>query len=864
MATLVNYKDPLGYLPSKPITVQPTAPSSPAIPATPSIREVNVSPADGVVPLAYGRRKLQGKFVYLNVLNGNLHAIYIFCEGEIAGFESIYLDDKPISGFGGVTYEVKTGAIDQNVCSLHSYDSGWNENLRGTAYVYLIIPSGSELNDLPKVSAIVQGRKVYDYNYDPTLTATVYSTNPVLHLIDLLIDKRTGGRIPKTKINWTAAKATQLYCESLYTCGFVFETASTLKEVIDVVKVHFLGAVLFENGNYKIDCGRPDRLTLTSFSDAEISGVNIPAVSSKDLINRITWTYLDPVTFETVNQNLESATIAANDAEIAEANYNLVGFTSLQQSTAIATFLLNQRLSDLTVTFNTHNSKGLMPLDIFTLTHSIGLTAKKMYCMDIKENADGSWSITAKEYDEAFFSSTVIDEPCYPDTALPDPYSIPDDVVQDTPTEDLVQLLDSTWISNLNFSWSCSFPWVKHYEVWIKQDSGSYALKGTTTTTSWQITAAKELSYFSVKIIAVSQWNIKSAGGTTAIKTVQAIGKGYPPVWKGGAALTVQESGDIVFLQWFMPDNTDPATDIDISGYEIRRGRSTDTWETAAFVDRVKALAYQDRNCPSGDWVYFVKCVDTVRNYTTTALTASVTVTLNPFLGFQQVRQLDLAGSTGSNIIVFGGDTIAPITASYDMLGERFNGTLLGDGVGGAYTYLVNPSASTADATTPDATKVDLGAVVGGKWTLYYTAPKIGSGTASVTPHLLLSNDGSSWTDYNASSAVAASARYCKAKFVFSSSALDSTYTVQEPVYINIKADPLQEYGEATVTGSGSIAITFNKSFVSIEKIQLTAAGTAARIATYDNLTLTGFTLKLYDQAGTAVAGTVKWIVDGY
>jgi hypothetical protein len=81
---------------------------------------------------------------------------------------------------------------------------------------------------------------------------------------------------------------------------------------------------------------------------------------------------------------------------------------------------------------------------------------------------------------------------------------------------------------------------------------------------------------------------------------------------------------------------------------------------------------------------------------------------------------------------------------------------------------------------------------------------------------------------------------------------------------VTIAANPKQEHGEASVDGSGVESIVFSETFIAIEKIKLTPSASAARIATYDNLTLSGFDLCLFDSSGSAVSGNVKWEVEGY
>ncbi|MEM2899436.1 MAG: hypothetical protein QXT63_01470 [Thermoplasmata archaeon] len=961
---------PLYYHPTRDRFIEPKEP-----------KESNISPEGGIIPVLYGRRKITGKFVYLNVINNIVHGIWIFCEGEIDGFDTILLNNKNIIDYGNkVYYETYQGTDTQPVCSLSNYDSSWTYSLPNTAYIYIRCNQTEDIQDLPKIEAIIKGKKIYV----PRINTITYSANPALILADILTNTRYGGRIPPSKINYGTAQshpdgtvwASADYCDEplidqtiqicyigkrytysvvrdsqaktdtlhaiyilsessslgvssisldgidiaktgvyyelyhgtgttpswpgwdnslvgksciyirkvfnaythsfgdvesrhrinvkatltepavRYGFSFCFNQQVTLQDAIETIRRHFLGVIRIDNGLYSIDVAKP-RPTIASFEEKEVWGLQIQPLQSQDIINRVTWTWTDPFTWETVTEEIEDPNISQND-EIHEANYDLTGCLSYARSKRIATFLLNSRLSDLIVTFNTYNGKGLQPLDVFSITHSIGLTNKLLYVSNIQENPDGSWTITGNEYDPAFFNEDIITEPAYPDTSLPDPSKMPDDATNLSLTEQLVQLKDSTWISNIKITWKApEWPFIKHYEIYVKQGSGDFILLGTTTGTEYEYRAAKELETYTFAVVTVSTWDKRSIGITS---TIIPQGKYLKPKWKTGAQLRGEEAGNVVFLKWYMPDLTPPAEDIDIIGYEIRRGKIIDTWETSFYVGFVDALIYQDNFCPSGQWRYFIKAKDSVGNYTDTSLYCDVTVILNQNIGFTSDYNFDLATVTGTNIGITMNTTLNPINPNYDILGERFPGPTLGDGVGG-YTYLIHPTITTADGTTA---AIDLGQIISGKYTLYYQSTKVGNGSSTLTPKLITSIDGSTWTEYDASSSLALKARYIKAKFEFNNPYIDTTYIVQEPVYITIQVDPVEEYGTAAVPADGYIAIAFINSFMAIEKITLTVLGNIAKTAVADNLTTSGFTLRLFDTNNNPTSGTVKWLVQGY
>jgi hypothetical protein len=861
-----NIFNPFYYKP------QPKEPETAGTKAKESVRETVFPKPGDVVPLCLGKRKVPGQYVYINVISGVLHVICIFCEGEIDAYEQILVNDKEISYYSTSIYHEKYyGTMTQPLCSLNQYDSNWNDRLAGTVYIYFRFTKTEQIQDLPTIFAIIRGVKVYD----PRTGFIAYSTNPALHLAHILTNKRYGCRISTAKINWDSVSNAANWCDTIigtsqqekrFEFNYYFGSEDVLENVIETIRRHFIGAILIDNDKFKIEYGR-QREVVASFAESEIWDLSIAPLSSSDIINLVNWMWTNPTTWDQISESIEDPNITTNNHEIYEGTYDLTGCLSYSQSLRIATFLINSRLADLIVSFQTYNDKGLQPLDVFEITHSIGLSNKKLYVSEIEQLSDGSWRIVGIEYDPAFFLDEVITEPTYPDTNLPHPSDPPPNVEKLSLSEKLEQLKDSTWISTIQASWTTptDWPFIKHYEVYSKKGSENYSLLGITTGTTFEVKAVEELKTYYIKVITFSTWDIKSIGVET---NIVPQGKYLKPVWKSGAALSAVEAGDMVILKWAMANNTRPAEDIDITGYEIRRGKTTDTWETAGFITFIDALVFMDKNCPSGTWRYFIKAKDSVENYTETAKYVDVEVTLNPYFGFQQNRDIDLDGASVTNATVervyFDMDWGFP--SNNYLWSQRFNVTKAWNDATQTYPLSSYPQWIVPVPTSGSITslQIDLGQIISGRWTLHYDWAKIGTGTTSVTPKLLLSNNGVDWTEYNALSAFSAQARYVKAKFEFSSTNDNTTYIVKEPVYVNIQADPKEDYGQVTVPAGGSYSITFAITFLSIEKISLTPLTSVARIVVADNLTLTSFNLKMFDTNGNAAGGNCKWRVEGY
>ncbi len=842
-------------------------------------QETSFSPANGVIPIVYGRRKIKGLPIYINVIAGALHVIYLLCEGEIEEIESIEINGKPPSDYGiYLYYECYIGSMTQDVCALKNYDSRWEDRLAGTAYIYMRISArNEEITDLPSLNAVVKGLKVYN----PVSETYIYSTNPVLHLVDLLTNNRYGARIPSEKINWDSVIAAMNYCDYIltgtegqqrkrYEFNYYFESEMDIETAINTISKHFIGTVLFSNEKYYIEYARPKN-KVADFVESEVMKVSLKRPNVDETFNRVVCTWTNEK-WETEEVQLEHPDIVINGEEVREAKFDLTGCLTLAQARSIAHYLLNSNINDLYVDFITYDDKGLQPTDIFSLTHSIGLTNKLFMCITVEFQNDGSSRISGKEYDPGVFNDVIMTEPTFPDTELPHPLDIPTDVSNLRLEENVMQLKDKTWITKIKAEWSESeFPFIKHYEVWIQQGSEAFKLLGTTTSTDYQTPTITELQEYTIKIITVSTYGKKSAGITGQIIP---IGKYAAPIWKDGATLDITEAGGIVFLRWSMPDYTPPTIDLDIVGYELRRGLTTDTWNTALHIAFIDALDYVDYTAPSTECKYFLKAKDSVGNYTNQALTASIQVTKNPNLGFQENQNFNLEGATVTNVniekvLVDGLFKDWAYPSNSLLWGQRFDITKVWSDTLQPYPLSTYPKwnqPAPIDPTTMTliSEAIDLGAIISGRWTLNFHSQLIDSG-AMITRKLLLSVDGIDYIEYDASTMFSASARYVKVKFIFQSSSDKSYYIVKYP-YINIAMTPKSDMGEASVPAGTSqpLNITFNISFNFLENLLLTPIGNTALNPIADNLTLSGFDLYLFDHNNNKVAGTVKWKAEGY
>ena len=153
------------------------------------------------IPVLYGTRRVGGNRVFVSTdgsKNDTLHLVLLVCEGEIDGFQDVYLDDtrlrfsnKPAVFSDNTTYS-PIGAVERddngNDMNTDKYSglvditfhngsddqaadsglvnvNGWTSNhrLRGRAYVYVRITYDQDtFSSIPSITTDVRGKRVFD------------------------------------------------------------------------------------------------------------------------------------------------------------------------------------------------------------------------------------------------------------------------------------------------------------------------------------------------------------------------------------------------------------------------------------------------------------------------------------------------------------------------------------------------------------------------------------------------------------------------------------------------------------------------------------------------------------------------------
>lgn len=619
-------------------------------------KESNVEP----IPVIYGTRRVGGTRVFIHtgrdfvegsdewiIWNQNnsqfetyqsdsgpneyLYVAIVLCEGEVQSISDIEIDDLPISDAkyqGLVAYAVHLGSDTQTYDSayLGNATSSWDSfhTLSGVAYIALRFKYSPEIwAGVPQITAVVQGRKVYD----PRTSTTAFSDNPALCIRDYLTNDRFGKGIPLSAIDDTAFSAAATDCDesvvqhegtsdtmSLFECNVVLDTSKTLFDNVGIMLMGCRGILPYNQGKYslKIDGVRSSEFTFTR--DHLIGGIAIKGEAKEDKFNRVIVKFTNPdrkwqddtAAYPAKDSAEEIAYLAEDGGVLLQDEIELDTITNFYQARDLARVFLLRSRNQLKVNITT-TSEGLAygVGDVISITHPTpGFVAKPFIIEEMTINEDLTCQFQLVEYQSNIYTYDVdAEQETIPDTSFPDPTSV--NVPQNlSVTEDSDVNSDGTVRYRAYVSWdSPSDLYVTSYLVQAKLTTDSDYVERKTTELYYEIGGLK-LGTYDVRVRSV---NDRFNAYSSWVSTTVVIG--------GKTAANAAPTNVIAVgkLKQILVDWDDP-TDTDHKETQVFRNTSNDSG-TSTKIATTSASYYIDTDVTPGATYYFwVKSVDRSAN----------------------------------------------------------------------------------------------------------------------------------------------------------------------------------------------------------------------------------------------------------
>jgi hypothetical protein len=638
---------------------------------------LNKQSNDASIPVIYGTRLVGGTRVFMETSgtdNTYLYMALVMCEGEINGITEIRVDDKVVTFASSladntevevassdsnfyknsaslIRLEPHFGSDGQSASSLLGTLSSWGSNHKLSGLAYLAIRftwNQDAFNSIPKVQALVQGKKIVTLNSSLVESSPTFSANPAFCLLDYLRNERYGKGIPTADIDLQSFRDASVVCDTqvtpfsggsdinLFDCNAVLDTSKKVIENVRELLKGCRGFLPYTSGKYKLIIETTGTASITLTEDDIIGGYNLASPTKNDKYNRVIGSFVNPdrnfqvdeVQFPPVDDSgLSSADRHAqmktvDGGFLLEGKFDFKTLTSPYQVEEMCEIILRRSREALSLEINVgFNAYDLAIADIVNITHaSLGFSAKAFRVMGITFNEDFTISLTLIEYQAShytFASKTQVSST--PSTNLPNPFSIqpPASV---TLSDEMIEYADGITITRLNIAIGASpDQFVSNYQVEAKQSTESdFKIISVGTQLNHEFLNVIDGATYNVRVKAINSLGVNSTF-TSATHTV--VGATDTPSDVTDLSVSLVGSNQME-LSWT------PVTDLDISWYEVRFQNVTSgaTWNEStplAKVVRRKSNALVV-NAVTGS--FCIKAVDKLGNSSANASIVSTNI----------------------------------------------------------------------------------------------------------------------------------------------------------------------------------------------------------------------------------------------
>jgi hypothetical protein len=868
---------------------------------------VNKQSNDASIPVVYGTRMIGGVRIFVETSgtdNQYLYVAIVLCEGEINDITEIRIDDKVVSWASDladntavevnssdsnfykdsaslIRVEPHYGADGQAASSLLSTLSSWGSNhkLSGIAYLALRFKWNQDaFQGIPKIQAVVQGRKVVSYNSSLVAQTAAHKTNPAWCLLDYLTNERYGKGLSTSDIDLQSFYDASVVCETQvtpYSGGSdinIFDTNTALdttKKVIENVRELLKGCrgyLPFTSGKYKLIIETTGSASITLDEDNIIGGYSLASPNKNNKYNRVIVSFVNPDRNYQVDERAfppiddsglpsadQHATMKTADGGfLLEGKFDFRTLTSPYQAEEMAEIILRRSRSALGLSLNvSFEAYDLAIGDIVNITHSsLGFSAKPFRVVSITFNEDFTINLTLSEHQDAHYTwATKTQATAVPSTNLPNPFVIqpPASV---TLTDQLISYNDGTVIVALDIAIGASpDSFVNYYQVEYKLNSDSdFIIYAQGSGLSHRVLNVIDQQVYDVRVKAIG-----IAGASSTYTSAQRTIVGATDPISNVTDFSCNILGNEAHLSW------EAVTDLDLAYYQIRYSTLTTgaEWQNSvSLIEKVSRPA-TSVTVPARVGSYLIKAVDKLGNF---SLQATIIAT---------------------NVTAIGNfNNVASATESPNFTGTKTNLTLASDllrltdlAQTGTYDFAsvidigaIHTSRVTASLTQFSEDPTDL---FDSKTGLFDAASGSfdGDAPANENAHLeiALSDDNSTFTAFRNFVIGDYTARYYKFRLVLISRD-GATTPVISALSVSVDMIDRIQSGNDIVSGTGTKTVSFTNPFKTVNyAVGITGQGMATGdYFLVESKTINGFNVTFKNSSNTVISRTFDFIAKGF
>jgi hypothetical protein len=891
----------------------------PEIPEAPEQQDgtlINKQSNNAFIPVIYGERLVGGTRVFIEVegdTNQYLYICLVLCEGEISDIKEIRVDDSAVTFDGSFAHattitsndtrfgdKIKVqpfyGKDDQVQSSLLNEDNNWNDSsnrkLSGLCYLAVRLEwDRDKFSNIPKIQAVVEGKKVPVINSNLTITENVYSNNPAFCLLDYLTNTRYGKGIGFGDLD----------IESFYTASVIADqevtpysgasnipqfslnvVLNTNQKILDNVKFILRGMrgfLPYSEGLYRLVLETTGTSILSLSKDNIIGGVKLTSEKKNSKYNRININYTSPEK----NYEIDTVVFPETDAEhqtlrdadggfLQELNLDLNMITNPYQALQFGKVVLNRSRNQLSVecTAN-YEAMDLAVGDIVNLTDDIlGMTDKPFRVMGLSINLDYTVKLSLAEHQDSWY---VFDEKqevaIVPDTNLPDPFTIqpPAGI---TLSDELIAYNDGTVIVALNIDITPSTDnFVFEYQVeYRKVGETDYKVHAKGSELNQRILNVIDQQRYDVRVKAINSLGVSS--GYVTKDNYLVVGQVAPP--SDVEDFTCNIVGKEAHLTW------EQIPDLDLAYYQVRYSTALSgaTWQdSVSIVEKVSRPA-TSITVPALKGTFLIKAIDKLGNASVNASSISTNVsaigyynavatsTQDPTFSGSKSNCEVVDGTLKLSAVLFDSDgNPVPAIYNFDFGGNDYYD--LGDVYTSRVTAVLEQFASDPDDLFED----------GRGYTDFDDVPTnilfdgtVPQGT-NVHLEIALSDDNITYTDFKNFVIGDYTARYFKFRALMSSRDANSIPVISG-LEVQIDMEDRVFNGNDITSGLSTYSVSFATPFYDDGISPKYAIGITAQdmdtgdYYTITNKTVSGFDITFKNSGGSTISKTFDYIAKGY
>ena len=877
-----------------------------------------ISPRDVV----YGEVKKSGTIVFMETTNDNndLHVCVTLAGHEINAIKDVFFNDikvreadlvdaTEVSVDSGTVpdYSSKakiTGhfggsdqAADTNLVSRTSFTT--NHRLRGIAYLYSFLQYDQDIfaNGLPNISAVVQGKKVFD----PRTETTAYSNNAALCIRDYIANSTYGLGATDAEIDDDSFIVAANICdenvsvlgggtEKRYTINGVVDTSKSPREILNDMLTSCGGSVYYSNGKWHLKVGAYITPTTTLTNDDLRGAISIQTrQSNRDQFNAVKGIFVSPSNNWQPTDFPEFLSTAFEAEDGGDRKYLDL---TLPYTTSVSTA---QRLAKQVLYRNREQIVVTLPCKMTAFQYEVGDTVQitnERFGWNNKVFEVLSWSFAFDDQElgvdmvlketstDVYAWDKAVDEKqfTFNNTNLPNAFDIRAPGISIT---DELRTRNQEAISVLVVDVTQTDTFTVGFEVQARrQGDTQYTNLGQASGNLFELVNVEDGVTYEVRARSINSFGARS---TFTTGSHQVVGKTLPP--EDVTGFTGNVVGGALVLSWT------PVGDLDLSHYRIRYAspNGAATYQNAInLVERVPRPG-NTAIVPARTGTYFIKAIDKLGLASINPATVTVTTNVSGVEALNTVETItenpDFAGIK-DDVVVREDDALVLDTAInfdskpglFDDAGGLFDGGGGNVDIEGFYYF---------------ANSVDLGAKFTSRLTAQMTVSRIDYvNTFDEATGLfdgregLFDGDVNAFDDTDAELQVRAtdddpagsptwsswrtfvvgdySARAFEFRVRMTTTDTQASPVVSE-VSVTVDMPDRVVSGSDISSGSGAHDVTFSPAFKIVPAIGITATD----LATGDyyeitNKTSSGFRITFKNSGGSAVDRTFDYVAKGY